>query len=145
MESKASSSRCCNSTCSQYHTETLHPLSYRHSQVPTTLSLPHESRAGTEGDPRGLCSPLPRSASWVRLCSPAEQRESLGCRDVKPYRAVGFLKQGNGNLPPPELASPLLLAHSHDGAGKCSHRHTHRSTLHRPKPTLLYSILCVDV
>lgn len=108
---------------------------YTHSATTTDkcpLSLAHESRDWTEGDPCSLCSQLPRGRFRVRLYSPAEQRESLGCQDVKHCRAVGFWKQGNENLPLPELASPLLLTHSHDGVGKSSDAlfHSVQTTAH---------------
>lgn len=111
--------------------------------MPTTLSLPHESRDWTEGDPRSLCLQLPRSGFWVRLYSPAEQRESLGCQDIKRCSAAGFLKQGNENLPLPELASPMLLAHSDDGVGE-KFRHTGPLALcqRRPEPTLCSEFVC---
>lgn len=111
----------------------------------TTLSLPHESRDWTEGDPRSLSSQLPRSGFWVRLYSPAEQRESLGCQDIKHYRAAGFLKQGNENLPLPELASPLLLAHSHRGVGKSSETLLHSGFVSTDQSPRFVLHLCVDV
>lgn len=98
---------------------------YTHSAT-TTDNCPQRSyfhmkaETWTGGDPCSLSSQLPRSGFWVRLYSPTEQRESLGCQDIKHYRAAGFLKQGNENLPLPELTSPLLLAHSHHGVGKSS-------------------------
>lgn len=109
------------------------------------LSLPHESRDWTEGEPCSLRLQLPRSGFWVRLYSPVEQRESLDWQGTKHYRAAGFLKQGNENLPLPELASPLLFTHSHGGVGKSSDTPFHSGFVSADRSPHFVLQFCVHV
>lgn len=73
----------------------------------------------------------------VRFSSTLDQTEDFGCRDMKHHGAESFLKQENKNLQLPELASPLLLAHSHRRLVKGSDKPFHLGfVLFRPPSTL---------
>lgn len=79
----------------------------------------------------------PRSRFWVRLDLPVKHAGSLGCRGMKNNRTASFLKRENKNSSVPELASPLLLAHSRSGAAKGSDAPLPPGFVHfRPRPTL---------
>lgn len=66
-------------------------------------------------------------------------------KGTKHYRAAGFLKQGNENLPLPELASPLLFTHSHGRVGKSSDTPFHSGFVSADRSPRFVLQFCVDV
>lgn len=90
-----------------------------------------------ETEQKAIPTVCARSSPAVDSGSHCNRQQSSGKASV-----TGFLKRGSENLPLPELASPVLLAHSDDRVG--GKVQTHRSTqaFFRLEPTLCSPCMC---
>lgn len=107
------------------------------------LSLPHESRDWTEGEPCSLRLQLPRSGFWVRLYSPVEQRESLDWQGHKTLQSCWLFEAGKWEFATAWACITPALHPLPRWSGE-EFRHTVSLGLCqcRPQPTLCSSVLC---